>query len=104
MAAIPRCAMGEEQGLRAFAHHPPEVPIIIPTLHPGGGGGYQKRQADSSSVLFLFLFLSSSTAIPLKFSSLFRFFPPEGRGVEIGSSFVIPFEDSGRFSFLVAKA
>jgi hypothetical protein len=39
-----------------------------------------------------FLFLSSPTAIPLKFSSLFRFFPPEG-GV-----------DSGRFSFLVAKA
>jgi hypothetical protein len=68
------------------------------------GGCLQKRQADSSSVLFLFLFLSSSTAIPLKFSSLFRFFPPEGRGVEIGSSFVIPFEDSGRFSFLVAKA
>jgi hypothetical protein len=67
-------------------------------------GGLQKRQADSSSVLFLFLFLSSSTAIPLKFSSLFRFFPPEGRGVEIGSSFVIPFEDSGRFSFLGAKA
>lgn len=97
MAAIPRCAMGEEQGLRAFAHHPPEVPIIIPTLHPGRG--LQKRQADSYSVLFLFLFLSSSTAIPLKFSSLLRFFPPEGweGGFEIGSSFVIPFVDSGRF-------
>jgi hypothetical protein len=68
------------------------------------GGCLQKRQADSSSVIFLFLFLSSSTVIPLKLSSLFRFFPPEGRGVEIGSSFVIPFVDSGRFSFLVAKA
>lgn len=46
-------------------------------------GGEQKGQADSSSVLFLFLFLSSSTAIPLKFSSLFRFFPPEERGLRL---------------------
>lgn len=104
MAAIPRCAMGEEQGLRAFAHHPPEVLIIIPTLHPGGGN---KKDRQIHLVCFsFFLFLSSSTAIPLKFSSLFRFFPPEEGGgcFEIGSSFVIPFVDSGRFSFLVAKA
>lgn len=79
MAAIPRCAMGEEQGLRAFAHHPPEVPIIIPTLHPVEGV-YKKDRQIHLVCFSSFLFLSSSTAIPLKFSSLFRFFPLDGRG------------------------